>query len=247
MATHSRRAGEAVFLYNGTMPERDRNDSRARKRGVRLLVFDLDGTLVDSKTDLANSVNHTLQTFGIEPLPHPTIFRYVGNGATQLIRRSLGPHREETLPDALRLFLDHYGRHLLDTTVPYPGVEESLREHSGRYEMAVLTNKPVEMTREILDGLSLSRHFGDVRGGDSFGSKKPDPEGLLSILDARAASPAESLMVGDSLNDVLAGRGAGTATCGVTYGLGADGFAEHPPDFTIDRFPDLFRRIRPGR
>lgn len=215
--------------------------------GVRLLVFDLDGTLIDSKEDLANSVNHALVEFGLAPLPRRLIYGYVGNGATMLIRRALGPEREEALPEVLGVFLDHYGRHLLDTTVPYPGVEGSLREHSGRYEMAVLTNKPVGMTREILDGLSLSRHFVDVRGGDSFPSKKPDPEGLLGILGSRAASPVEALMVGDSAADVLAGKGAGTPTCGVTYGLGAGGFADHPPDFTIDRFPDLFDRIRPRR
>lgn len=241
-------AGGSGFLYNaGMAPRIGRRKGGDMRNGVRLLVFDLDGTLVDSKEDLANSVNHALVEFGLVPLPRWLIYGYVGNGATMLIGRSLGPEREEILPDVLGVFLDHYRRHLLDTTVAYPGVERSLRERGRAYEMAVLTNKPVEMTREILDGLSLSRYFAEVRGGDSFGSKKPDPEGLLSILDARAASPAESLMVGDSVNDVLAGRGAGVATCGVTYGLGADGFAEHPPDFTIDRFPDLFDRIRPRR
>ena len=224
-----------------------RDNAPARKRGVRLLVFDLDGTLVDSKTDLANSVNYTLQAFGIEPLPHPTIFRYVGNGATLLIRRSLGPLREGLLPDALRLFLDHYGRHLLETTVPYPGVEESLAAHARVYDMALLTNKPLGMTETILSALSLSRYFAEVHGGDSFDSKKPNPEGLRAILSSRAVPPGEALMVGDSVNDVLAGRGAGASTCGVTYGLGAEGFAEHPPDFTVDRFPDLFRQIRPSR
>jgi len=229
------------------MPDRPRSDSSSRVRRVRLLVFDLDGTLVDSKTDLANSVNHTLGAFGIRPLPHPTIFRYVGNGATHLIRRSLGPDREAVLPDALRHFLDHYARHLLDTTIPYPGVAESLAAQARSYDMAVLTNKPLGMTEAILSALSLSRHFAEVHGGDSFDSKKPDPEGLRAILSSRAVSPETALMVGDSANDVLAGRGAGTGTCGVTYGLGAEGFDEHPPDFTVDRFPDLFRRIRPVR
>jgi phosphoglycolate phosphatase len=103
------------------------------------------------------------------------------------------------------------------------------------------------MTRTILSGLSLSRHFVDVRGGDSFGSKKPDPEGLLRIMEERGTLPAETLMVGDSVTDVLTGQGAGVATCGVTYGLGAEGLAEFSPDFTIDRFPELFERIRPIR
>ncbi len=164
-----------------------------------------------------------------------------------LIRRSLGSDGREILSRVLETFLAHYREHLLDTTVPYPGVRDSLSGQDGAFEMAVLTNKPIDMTRTILDGLSLSRHFVDVRGGDSFGSKKPDPEGLLRIMNQRRTTPAETLMVGDSVNDVLAGQGAGVATCGVTYGLGAEGFADHPPDFTIDRFPELFERIRPIR
>ncbi len=214
---------------------------------VRLLVFDLDGTLVDSKVDLANSVNHSLRAFGFPAIPNETVYSYIGNGASMLIQRSLGPDGTELLPRVLATFLAHYREHLLDTTVPYPGVAESLSGHGASFEMAVLTNKPVDMTRAILDGLSLSRYFADVRGGDSFGSKKPDPEGLLLIMDTRRALPGETLMVGDSANDVLAGRRAGTATCGVTYGLGAAGFADHSPDFTIDRFPELFSRIRPVR
>lgn len=212
---------------------------------VRLVVFDLDGTLVDSKVDLANSVNYALGAFGVPPLPHETIYSYVGNGASMLIQRSLGTARRAILPRVLETFLAHYREHLLDTTVPYPGVRESLEAHSGRFAMAVLTNKPVDMTRTILSGLSLSGHFVDVRGGDSFGTKKPNPEGLLRILADRGIPAAESLMVGDSANDVLAGKGAGVPTCGVTYGLGPEGFVEHSPDFTIHRFPELFRRIRP--
>lgn len=212
---------------------------------IRLVVFDLDGTLVDSKVDLANSVNHALGVFGFPSLPNETIYSYVGNGASMLIRRSLGADGKEILPRVLETFLDHYRGHLLDTTVPYPGVRECLSEHSGAFEMAVLTNKPIDMARTILSGLSLSRHFVDVRGGDSFGSKKPDPEGLLRIMGQRGTTPAETLMVGDSVNDILAGLGAGVATCGVTYGLGAEGFAMHPPDFAIDGFPELFERIRP--
>jgi len=162
-----------------------------------------------------------------------------------LIQRSLGTDGRAILPRVLETFLAHYREHLLDTTVPYPGVRECLEAHDGRFEMAILTNKPVDMTRAILLGLSLSRHFVDVRGGDSFGNKKPHPEGLLRILSDRGVSPEESLMVGDSVNDILAGQGAGVATCGVTYGLGTKGFSEHSPDFTIDRFPELFQRIRP--
>lgn len=217
------------------------------KEPVRLLVFDLDGTLIDSKTDLANSVNHSLSAFGLPALPHPVIFSYIGDGATMLIRRAAGEDGSGMLPGILDRFLAHYREHLLDTTVPYPGVVESLRSWSEVFPMTVLTNKPLDMTRSILAGLGLDRFFTEVVGGDSLGSKKPDPEGLLHIMKARGTSPGETLMVGDSRNDVLAGKNAGAKTCGVTYGLGAAGFAEHPPDFTVGRFPELFDRIRlPG-
>ena len=214
---------------------------------VRLLVFDLDGTLIDSKVDLANSVNHALCAFGAPALPHPVIYSYVGDGATMLIRRAVGEGGNGILPAIFELFLAHYRRHLLDTTVPYPGVPESLREWAGSYGMAVLTNKPLDMTRAILSGLSLDRYFVDVVGGDGQDGKKPQPDGLLRIMRTHGASPGETLMVGDSRNDVLAGKNAGARTCGVTYGLGSDGFASPPPDFTVGRFPDLFDRIRPSR
>ena len=215
------------------------------KEAVRLLVFDLDGTLIDSKVDLANSVNHALEAFGLPALPLPLIYSYVGDGATMLIRRAAGGDGNGRVPAILDSFLFHYRQHLLDTTLPYPGVAESLREWADSYPMALLTNKPLDMTRAILSGLALDRFFPDVIGGDSFGSKKPDPEGLLHLMKTRGAPPGETLMVGDSRNDVLAGKRAGARTCGVTYGLGAEGFADHPPDFTVGRFPDLFDRIRP--
>ena len=211
---------------------------------ARLLVFDLDGTLVDSKEDLANAVNVALESFDLPPLPNPVIYSYVGDGASALIRRALPPEKADLLlPAVLDRFLAYYRRHLLDTTRAYPGVVGALRKWAGMYRMAVLTNKGVAMTREILSGLSLDGHFFEVRGGDSFGTKKPDPEGLLHILREAGVEAQEAIMIGDSRNDVQAGRAAGTVTCGVTYGLGASGFAEHPPDFTVDRFPDLFRRI----
>jgi phosphoglycolate phosphatase len=101
------------------------------------------------------------------------------------------------------------------------------------------------MSQEILSGLSLDGYFFAVRGGDSFGTKKPDPEGLLHILREAGVEAREAVMIGDSRNDVQAGRAAGTVTCGVTYGLGTSGFTEQPPDFTVESFPDLFQRIRP--
>ena len=207
---------------------------------VRLLVFDLDGTLVDSKVDLANAVNVAIESFDLPPLPHPTIYSYVGDGASALMRRALPKEKAGLLPEVLDRFLEYYRRHLLDTTRAYPGVVGALRKWAGIYRMAVLTNKGEAMSREILSGLSLDGYFFEVRGGDSFATKKPDPEGLLHIVRGAGVEAREAVMIGDSRNDVQAGRAAGTVTCGVTYGLGAPGFAETPPDFTVDRFPDLF-------
>lgn len=223
------------FHYNGEMDY-----------AARLLVFDLDGTLVDSKEDLANAVNVALESFDLPPLPHRMIYSYVGDGATMLIQRALPPEKTGLLPEVLDRFLAYYRRHLLDTTRTYPGVVGALRKWTGIYRMAVLTNKGVAMTREILSGLSLDGYFFEVRGGDSFPTKKPDPEGLLHILRESGVEAREAIMIGDSRNDVQAGRAAGAVTCGVTYGLGASGFAALPPDFTVDRFPDLFSRIRPA-
>jgi len=223
------------FLYNDGMDV-----------AARLLVFDLDGTLVDSKEDLANSVNVALSSFDLPPLPHPLIYSYVGDGATRLMHRALPPEKADLLPEVLERFLSCYRNHLLDTTRPYPGVVDALRKWSGMYRMAVLTNKGTAMTQAILSGLSLSGYFFEVCGGDRFENKKPHPQGLIHILREAGAGPREAVMVGDSCNDVLAGRAAGTVTCGVTYGLGAAGFAGAPPDFTVDRFPELFRRLRPA-
>jgi len=213
---------------------------------AQLLVFDLDGTLVDSKEDLANAVNVALESFDLPPLPHAMICSYVGDGATMLMRRAVPPEKAGLLPEVLDRFLAYYRRHLLDTTRAYPGVAGALRKWAGIYRMAVLTNKGMEMTRDILSGLSLDGYFFVVRGGDSFGAKKPDPEGLLHILREAGVDARKAVMIGDSMNDVQAGRAAGAITCGVTYGLGVSGFTEHPPDFTVDRFPDLFSRIRPA-
>ncbi len=213
----------------------------------RLLVFDLDGTLVDSREDLAFSVNHAMAVHGLPVLSLERVCEFVGDGVTMLLTRAIGTGYAGLFPAVRKTFLTHYREHLLDRTRPYPGVLESLLAHGGDYRMAVLTNKPIGMTHAILDGLFPEGTFREIRGGDSFATKKPDPEGLIDILSSEHALPGETLMVGDSSNDIRAGIAAGVATCGVTYGLGTHGFAQYPPDFTIARFPELFTRIRPKR
>jgi phosphoglycolate phosphatase len=207
--------------------------------GVRVLVFDLDGTLIDSETDLANSVNATLQHMGREPLPLELIASYVGQGAARLVEQALGPGATvEECRRGLEHFLAYYREHMLDHTVTYPGVREALAALTGM-EMAVLTNKPVRFSKRILDGLGLADYFQFVYGGNSFETKKPHPAGMHTLLRDFQAEAKQVMIVGDSEVDVLTARNAGTWACGVTYGLGSSRLADYPPDLLVDSLTEL--------
>ena len=211
-----------------------------------LLVFDLDGTLIDSRLDLALAVNASREDAGKGPLDHELIYSYVGNGAPMLIQRSLGPEAaEQQVDQALQFFYGYYREHMLDNTYLYPGVQESLDTFLGDgRRMAVLTNKPVRFSQEIIKGLGLAAHFQRVYGGNSFETKKPDPYGLNYLMDELKASKGSTLVIGDSAVDVDTARNAGTAACGVTYGLQPESFEEHPPDMLVDRMPELVELLR---
>ena len=211
-----------------------------------LLVFDLDGTLIDSRLDLALAVNAAREDAGMGPLDHELIYSYVGNGAPMLIRRSLGTEAaDQQVDQALRFFYGYYREHMLDNTYLYPGVQESLDAFlAGGRRMAVLTNKPVRFSQEIIKGLGLAAHFERVYGGNSFETKKPDPYGLNYLMDELEASKGGTLVIGDSAVDVNTARNAGTAACGVTYGLQPESFEEHPPDMLVDRMPELVELLR---
>ncbi len=210
-----------------------------RFASVRALIFDLDGTLIDSKLDLALSVNATLEQMGRSPLPPEQIYGYVGEGAPRLIQRALGEDAsEEACQRALDFFLGYYRAHMLDNTVTYPGVREGLQALAGR-PMAVLTNKPVRFSREILEGLGLADYFQYVYGGNSFERKKPDPMGVQVLLRDFGVAPQEAMLVGDSEIDVQTARNAGTWACGVTYGLGSARLADCRPDLLLESLADL--------
>ena len=209
---------------------------------MRALIFDLDGTLIDSKLDLALSINAMLEHMGREQHVHETIFGFVGNGAQVLVRKSLGKGAtEEDVNRGLAYFLSYYRSHMLDNTVLYPGVLEALEQFHQveRYSMSVLTNKPVNFSRSILDGLNLSRFFVSVYGGNSFERKKPDPMGVEALLGEMLASRSEAMMIGDSEVDVKTARNAGILACGVTYGFDLEGLRVHPPDIMVDNLIDL--------
>jgi len=210
---------------------------------VRALIFDLDGTLIDSKLDLALSVNAAIEHMGRATLAHETIYGYVGDGAPLLLRRALGEGvTDAEVDEGLGFFLSYYRAHMLDNTVTYPGVREGLDLLKGR-SMAVLTNKPARFSQRILDGLGLTGYFRFVYGGNSFQTKKPDPLGANTVLRELGAAPQEAMMVGDSDVDVRTARNAGMWACGVSYGLGAEGMRAHPPDVLLDSLVELLAHL----
>lgn len=217
---------------------RGRGEHNGKFAAVRVLMFDLDGTLIDSRLDLVLSVNATLRHMGRRELAHEVIYKLVGSGAAVLVQRALGHGAEEESQRGLEYFLRYYREHMLDNTIAYPGVCEGLEMLKGR-SMAVLTNKPVKFSQAILEGLGLAQYFRVVYGGNSFATKKPDPEGARIILRDFQVSPTEAMLVGDSEVDVRTARNAGTWCCGVRYGLGPEGFRAHPPDLLLDSLTEL--------
>jgi phosphoglycolate phosphatase len=209
---------------------------------VRLLVFDLDGTLVDSSQDLADSVNAMLTDLGAPPLTETEVTRMVGEGAAVLVRRALVRAGVKVDPrDALDRFLAHYDTRLLATTKPYPGMIEVLQAVRDRYALAVLTNKPALPTMRLLEGLGLIEFFRDVVGGDTAYGRKPDPAGLLALVDRATVTPEAAMLIGDSPVDLATARAAGTRICLARYGFGYrfedDGF--RGDELFIDNAPAL--------
>jgi phosphoglycolate phosphatase len=206
-------------------------------QGIELVIFDLDGTLIDSRLDLIHSVNAMLQHFEHPELPGEVVASYVGDGAPTLVRRALGdPDDEKVFKDALEFFLAYYREHKLDHTVVYEGILEALQQiqsNGTTRKMAVLSNKPVNPSRAIVEALGLAQFFVHVYGGNSFATKKPDPLGVETLLRETGTARERAMIVGDSSVDVLTGRNAGIATCGVTYGFAPHTLCEAPPDVTV--------------
>jgi phosphoglycolate phosphatase len=215
---------------------------------IKLVVFDLDGTLIDSERDLTVSVNATLRHFGRKELPLEVIATYIGDGAPMLIRRAFGdPAHAHPLQEALNFFLLYYREHKLDNTRAYDGIAEALRQsaifHGHPRQMAVLTNKPVRASRDILAGLGLSQFFFQTYGGNSFETKKPDPLGAQTLMREAGAESDETVMVGDSEVDILTARNANLWSIGVTYGFAPQTLERTHPDILVDTPHELAQAL----
>ena len=201
-----------------------------------LLIFDLDGTLIDSSRDLATSTNATREHFGLSPLAQTTINSYVGNGAAVLVRRAMGSEISDAQQaEALDYFLQYYRVHSLEHTRLYDGVSECLsRLASDGHQLGVLTNKPERISVDILGALGVHSYFFRVYGGNSLPEKKPDPIGLLRMMEESGAAPNRTMMIGDSSVDIQTARNAHVKSCGVTWGFQPETFRATPPDFVVD-------------
>ena len=215
-------------------------------QSIRLVIFDLDGTLIDSRLDLVHSVNAALRHIARPELPDDVIASYVGDGAPILIQRALGAEAadEALVRRGLEFFLSYYREHKLDHTTVYPGIAQALSAIQGSSngtprKLAVLTNKPVNPSRAIVDALGMGKFFSQVYGGNSFGTKKPDPEGARKLVEESGVTPEQAVIVGDSPVDVRTGRNAGLWTVGVTYGFAPQTLEDDSPDVLVDSAHEL--------
>lgn len=209
------------------------------KTAVDLLIFDFDGTLIESKWDIATAVNLTLNELGLPVRSQEEIFGFVGDGVKRLLRLSVGEENLARYEEALKVFRGHYLAHCLDRTRFYPGVETVLTHFAGTHK-AIATNKSLEYTTKILETLG-AHHFAYVVGGDNGFGLKPEPGMLLKIMEALDVSTDRTVLVGDSTNDINGGHNAGIRVCAVGYGMGnrermmackPDWFIEKPEDLT---------------
>ena len=214
------------------------------------IVFDLDGTLVDTAPDLIDTLNIILGREGMPPVPYEQGRVSIGGGARAMISRGLAAEGRQVSPAELdKMFADfiaHYSAHIADRSRPFPGVERVLDElGNGDFILAVCTNKLEGLSRQLLDTLGLSRHFAAICGQDTFAVQKPDPIILQRTIEAAGGDASAAIMVGDSNTDVLTARAAGVPVIGVDFGYTERPIAEFQPDRVISHFDELQAVIAP--
>ena len=206
---------------------------------VKLAIFDLDGTLIDSLDDLTDATNHMRAVMGRTPLTLPEVRELVGQGARRLVERALPGADNASIDRALDLFLEFNSSHIAVKTALYPQVRETLDQIKGQgMRLAVVSNKNEDLCRKVLQSLGADSYFDDIMGADTVSARKPSPEPLLKLLRDYQVVPSEAVIVGDSINDILAGKNAGVATVGCTYGYGGPDELEEA-DYIVDKFQQL--------
>ncbi|MDP3296768.1 MAG: HAD-IA family hydrolase [Thermodesulfovibrionia bacterium] len=207
---------------------------------LKLLIFDLDGTLADTSKDITDAVNYALKPFGVKPLSVSEIKAMVGSGITKLIESLIPGERDfSAKEEAVKRFLEYYSIHLLDYTKPYPQVKETLSK-LGAYKKAVISNKREVLSKRVLEGIGLLKFFDIVLGSDSVSERKPSPVPIFELLKRFGVSKDEAVIIGDSNYDIEAGKAAGIKTIAVTYGY-RDREVLKGADFIIDNFGEILR------
>ncbi|MGQ9688609.1 MAG: HAD family hydrolase [Desulfobaccales bacterium] len=206
---------------------------------VDLIVFDLDGTLVDSLQDLAAAANFALRQLGLPEFPLEAHRRMIGGGEKKFVRSFLGPDRQHLFDQALDLYLQHYSQNLGARALVYPGVPETLARLQS-FALAVLSNKRADLCQGLVEAMGLAGFFRAVRGGDSYGALKPSPGGLLALISELGTEPGKTLMVGDKPEDIMTGRQAGAHTAALTYGYSnREALQAAQPDCLLEAFPEV--------
>ena len=208
---------------------------------IKLIIFDLDGTLVNSSVDITNALNYAVEPYGLGKLTVEKTISLVGEGVTRLIEKLLGQKWGDLRDVVLERFLDYYSEHLTDFTLPYPGVRDAL-EMLRDYKKTVISNKREDLSRKVLENVQLSGYFEIIWGSNSVSEKKPSPVPLLEMLKRFACSPDEAVIVGDSTYDIAAGKAAGVRTVAVSYGY-REAKLLGEADFIIDSMKDLPARL----
>ena len=218
------------------------------------IAFDLDGTVIDSRADLAAATNHVLRSFGRAEIPPASVYELVGEGARRLVERALGESDDDRIAEGVRRFLAYYGEHLLDSTVLYPGIADALVALTrAGVALTVLSNKPEAYSRTILDGLGVVSRFQAIIGGDSLSTRKPDPAGLQHLVQLTGTARERTLLVGDSPVDVATAANAGIDFCGVGWGLDPARLRAVRPPWIVESSAELVafvagdQAVRPGR
>jgi len=208
---------------------------------IKLIIFDLDGTLVNSIADITNALNYAIGPYGFEQLTIERTTSLVGEGVTRLIEKLVGRKAADLKDVVLKRFLEYYSEHLTDFTVAYPGVRETL-EMLGPYRKAVISNKREDLSKRLLENLGLSGYFDVIWGSDSVPEKKPSPAPVLGMLKKISCRSEEAVMVGDSNYDIEAGRAAGVRTVAVSYGYRHISLLKDA-DFIIDNIKELIFKV----